>query len=66
MPGKKDTTWLKVDIRAETDMAVLVYNGKVTAWVPKSQILDSSDDIVVGKPNSIEVANWLAADKDLV
>lgn len=60
------TTWIKVDVIHKTDAAVLVSNGKTRAWVPLAAIIDSEDDIVIGKTNSIEITESLATDKDLV
>lgn len=59
-----DEIEIDVEVRAETDLALLVYNGSVTVWVPKSQITDQCEE--EGKIISIFLREWLAIDKGLV
>lgn len=61
-----DSTWLDVLVKVETEKAVLLSNGSREAWVPKSQILDSEDDIGVGVETKVELPVWLAEVKELV
>jgi RNase P/RNase MRP subunit p29 len=46
-------------VRAETERAVLFYNGDRSVWLPKSQIEVHTD-------GTITVPEWLAIDKLLV
>ena len=59
--------WIAVQIKAETDRALLVDAGMQNdSWLPKSQILDYSDDYQIGDNIEIEIAEWLAMEKDLI
>ena len=53
------------EVKRETDAAVLFYNGKTEAWVPKSQITDQSEDDD-GNIESIFLPEWLALEKGLI
>lgn len=55
---------IEVEVRATTDKALQVFNGKTTAWVPKSQISDECEE--GGKITSIFIPQWLAEEKGLV
>lgn len=54
---------IDVEIHAETDLAYLVYDGKVEVWIPKSQITDYSEER--GVITSIFISEWLATQKGL-
>jgi hypothetical protein len=60
------TVWLDVEIKATTSMALRVNNGERDAWIPRSQIIDQEDDLEIGVETRIEVAEWLAEEKELV
>lgn len=60
------TVWVEVEVKAVTDLAVLVDNGKREVWVPKSLIIDESDDLLVGTDASIDIAESLAYEKELI
>lgn len=62
----KTTVWIEVDVRAVTDRGIMVYNGKRTSWIPKSQIMDYEDDLEIGVGINIELPEWLAIEKELV
>lgn len=55
---------LAVEIIGETDQALRVYDGNVTAWIPKSQITDTCE--VNGKIETIFIPEWIANDKGLL
>jgi len=59
-----DEIEIDVDVRAETPFAMLVYNGDIEAWLPKSQITDICEER--GKIKSIFVREWLAEEKGLI
>lgn len=61
-----NTEWIDVTVVHMTDAAVLVTNGKREAWLPKSEIVDEEDDLVVGVATRIEVPVWLLEAKELV
>lgn len=59
--------WVSVVIKAETDKALMVDAGfDKDHWVPKSQILDYSDDYKLGDTIEIELPEWLAEDKGMI
>lgn len=45
--------------RAETDKAIMLYDGSKTEWVPKSQIEDNSD-------GTFTMPEWLAKEKGFI
>ena len=57
---KSDLIDLELDILAETDKAVKVFDGTTDAWLPKSQVE------IEGKYGAIvTLPAWLATDKGL-
>ena len=59
--------WISVTIKRETEKALFVEHGVgPDAWVPKSQILDYSDDYRIGDTIEIELPEWLATEKDMI
>ena len=59
---KSDLIDLELDILAETDKAVKVFDGKTDAWLPKSQVEIERK----GKYGAIvTLPAWLATDKGL-
>jgi hypothetical protein len=52
--------WLWVLVKKETAKAWLCYDGEKDHWIPKSQILDSAEDIGIGVAVKIEVKAWIA------
>lgn len=56
---------IAVEVRHETEKALLVFDGKTEAWIPKSQILDQSerDD---GSIETIFLRESFALDKGLL
>lgn len=57
--GKKELTDITAEVRAETEKALLLYDGKRTEWVPKSQVEDNRD-------GTFTMPTWLAEDRGLV
>lgn len=59
--------WIAVTIKAATVKALLVeYGAGADAWIPKSQILDYSDDYGLGDTIEIELPEWLALEKGMI
>jgi hypothetical protein len=52
-------TDIRAEVRAETERAFMLYDGKATAWVPKSQVEDNGD-------GTFTMPEWLAIDKGFV
>ena len=63
MPKSSDIE-IAVEIRAETPKALLIYDGKVECWIPKSQIKDECEEN--GRITSIFISEWLANEKGLI
>lgn len=62
----KQLTDIEVEIRAETDLAVQVFDGKTTAWLPKSQIEIERPRAGHKAPTIVTLPEWLAKDKGLI
>ena len=63
-----DPIWIAVTLKAETDKAWKVDAGlKKDQWIPKSQILDySENEFKSGDSIEIEIPEWLAFEKELI
>jgi hypothetical protein len=60
MTGAKDIE-IACEVRRETTLAVLIFDGTREVWVPKSHISDEAVD-----KSSIFIPEWLAIEKGLV
>jgi hypothetical protein len=60
------TTWIDVEVVHTTGQAILVSSGGSPVWIPRSAIIDSSDDILIGAEIEIEISEWLATEKGLL
>ena len=58
-----DEVEIEVEIRATTDKAWLVFDGKTVAWIALAQISDYTEDDE--KIISIFIPEWLATAKGL-
>ena len=63
---KKELVDIEVEIRAETELAVQVFDGETTAWLPKSQIEIDRPRAGHKAPTIVTLPEWLATDKGLV
>ena len=57
---------IAVDIKHMTDSAVLVSDGNKEVWIPKGQIEDYTDELIVGHSITVLIPEWLALDKGLI
>ena len=57
--SKRELTDIAAELRGETDKAFRIYDGKVTEWVPKSQV-ERNDD------GTFTMPEWLAKDKGFI
>jgi hypothetical protein len=59
---------IAVEVRAETDKALKVFDGVREVWIPKSQIRDQCEesDAFGTKITSIFISEWLAGEKGLI
>lgn len=64
MSKDSDTIEVEVELRGGTDKAIKVSNGKIEAWIPRSQITDECED--KGRLISIFIPTWLAHEKGLI
>lgn len=63
--GRSDLMDILCERRAETDRAVLIYDGTEPVWLPKSQVeIDDAprDDGLI----SVTLPEWLAREKGLI
>jgi hypothetical protein len=56
--GKSDLVDIAGEIRVQTEKAIQFYDGKVTVWLPRSQI-EIGDDGTVAVPEWLVKANGL-------
>ncbi|MDP2322519.1 MAG: hypothetical protein Q8N51_00625 [Gammaproteobacteria bacterium] len=61
-----ESVWIDVVVTAETDAAVLLNNGHRETWIPRSQILDSEDELRKAVATKVELPLWLAEKSGLV
>lgn len=61
-----ESVWINVTVKAETAKAVLLTNGHREAWVPRSQVLDSEDDLQKAVVTKVELPLWMAEKAGLV
>jgi len=57
---------IAVDIKHITDAAVLVSDGDKQVWIPKGQIEDYTDELIIGHSITIFIPEWLATNKGLI
>lgn len=57
---------LTLEIKKETDRAILVSDGDVTEWIPKSQLECDPEPSDVKGLFDISIAEWIAEEKGLV
>lgn len=58
---------IEVEVRAVTEKALQVFDGKTTCWLPKSQISDyCGSEELDSKVTAVFIPQWLAEEKGLV
>jgi len=55
-----ETVWISAVVKHETEKAVLLTDGTREDWIPKSQIIDQSEDFGAGVAVEVELPIWLA------
>ena len=55
---------IAVDVQARTPKALKVFDGKVTCWIPRSQISDYVGE--EDNPETIFIPEYIALDKGLI
>lgn len=56
---------IAVEVMAQTDKALLVFDGNSEVWIPKSQISDQCEEND-GTITSIFISEWIAEKKGLI
>lgn len=65
--SKSTEVELEVTVKVVTDKALLINDGKIDVWLPKSQISDwSGSEELDRNVTSVFVPEWLAIEKGLV
>jgi predicted RNA-binding protein (virulence factor B family) len=54
------------EVKAVTDMAILLDDGDVEVWLPLSQIESETDDYEKGDEITVFIPEWLAEEKELI
>lgn len=62
--SKQPDVEIACEVRAETEKAILIFDGKVEVWIPRSQIKDECEED--GKITSIFLSEWMANEKGLL
>ena len=57
--GKRELVDVRAQLRGETEHAFRLFDGTVTAWVPKSQVEDNGD-------GTFTLPLWLAEEKGFI
>jgi hypothetical protein len=66
MTGKRELVDIEVEIRAETDKAVQIFDGETTVWLPRSQIEIEKPRAGHHAPTIITLPEWLAQERGLM
>lgn len=55
---------IAVEVKKETEKALLIFDGKIETWIPKSLINEchKEKDIIT----SVVIPEWFALDKELI
>ena len=64
-----ETVQISAIVRKETDKALLIFDGALEVWLPKSQIVTgiNDDDYKIGDyAYTIEMPEWVAKAKGLI
>jgi len=61
--NRDDLAEVDVEVRKESEAAILVYDGRITAWIPKSQCEDWPN---VGQTGTLLAQEWILIEKGLV
>jgi len=61
----KGYCYIACEIRRTTDKAVLIHDGAIEAWIPRSQIEDP-EEFETGAHVEMLMPEWLAKDKGLI
>lgn len=57
--GRSDIVDIACEIRAQTERAIQIFDGKTTCWLPRSQV-------EIGEDGTVAMPFWLAHEKGLL
>jgi hypothetical protein len=57
--GRSDLVDIACEIRAQTERAIQIFDGKITVWLPRSQI-------EIGDDGTVTMPEWLAIERELI
>lgn len=70
MESKPTDIELDVQLIARTELAIKVYDGSFTVWIPKSQIVDplpeEIEDRELHDTFTLIIPEWIAKEKELI
>lgn len=60
-----DTIEINCEIRARSELAIMIYDGHKTVWVPRSEIIAMGvEEATAGHPRAtLTIPGWLAREK---
>lgn len=68
MSTPENTTEIDCEIRAQSDLAILVFDGQKTVWVPRSEIINvytESGQTSQYPRTTLTIPTWLAQEKGI-
>lgn len=65
MTEAQDTIEINCEIRARSELAIMIYDGHKTVWVPRSEIIAMGvEEATAGHPRAtLTISGWLAREK---
>lgn len=65
MNVQQDTIEINCEIRARSELAIMIHDGHKTVWVPRSEIIGVTiEDGTAGHPRAtLTIPAWLACEK---
>lgn len=66
MGRDEKATFEDIEVKRETDAAILVEIEGEEYWIPKSQIDDDSEVFTTGTSGKLVISEWIAKEKGLV
>ncbi len=67
-PDNQEAVDIECEIRARSELAVMIYDGTKTVWIPRSEIICAqTDDGQIGQyvRTTLTIPEWLATEKGL-
>jgi hypothetical protein len=60
-----DTIEIRCEIRARSELAIMIYDGQKTVWLPRSEVIAMGvEEATAGHPRAaLTIPGWLAREK---